>query len=161
GMLDAQVALAEMLLNGSGGKRSPEAAIQLFRRAAADGHAGAMFALGALQSSGEGLPVDHVAAQKWFAAAAEHHLRKRPTNFPNWPAEAFIAKVAPASAAPDYCAPGVHSGSGARLWLNCFHHMDLSISQQATSRACAFSKAWVAISSKVICASYGTDTTSS
>ncbi|TIO38146.1 MAG: sel1 repeat family protein, partial [Mesorhizobium sp.] len=61
GMLDAQVALAEMLLNGSGGKRSPEAAIQLFRRAAADGHAGAMFALGALQSSGEGLPVDHVA----------------------------------------------------------------------------------------------------
>jgi TPR repeat protein len=42
--LQAQVALGELLLNGKGGPRSPEAAKALFELAAARQHASAMFA---------------------------------------------------------------------------------------------------------------------
>ncbi|RUX49277.1 hypothetical protein EOA22_31660, partial [Mesorhizobium sp. M7A.F.Ca.US.014.04.1.1] len=49
----------------------PQAAAQWFKRAAAAGHAGAMFAIGAQYANGQGLSFDPVAAQKWFAAAAE------------------------------------------------------------------------------------------
>ena len=51
-VLDAQVALAEMMVNGRGGPGSPAAAFELFQKAAAKGHSGAMFALGALHSGG-------------------------------------------------------------------------------------------------------------
>jgi len=60
-----------MLYNGRGGERSPVAAAHLFKQAAAAGHAGAMFAIGALYDSGQGLSLDREAAQKWFAAAAQ------------------------------------------------------------------------------------------
>jgi TPR repeat protein len=63
---DAQAALGEMLLNGRGG-----GARHLFERAAAKGHSGAMFALGALCAGGPGLPADGQRAQEWFHAAAE------------------------------------------------------------------------------------------
>ncbi|MER8754005.1 hypothetical protein NKH57_33420 [Mesorhizobium sp. M1050] len=65
------VALAEMLLNGRGGACLPQAAAQWFKRAAAAGHPGAMFAIGAQYANGQGLSFNPVAAQKWFAAAAE------------------------------------------------------------------------------------------
>ena len=51
-MLDAQVALAEMLVNGRGGPRDLAGAVKLFEKAAAQGHSGAMFALGALHGGG-------------------------------------------------------------------------------------------------------------
>jgi len=47
GLREAQVALAEMLVNGRGGPRDTAAALELFAKAAVEGHSGAMFALGA------------------------------------------------------------------------------------------------------------------
>jgi TPR repeat protein len=44
GMLDAQVALGGMMLNGRGGQPNPQDALALFENAAAKGHVGAMFA---------------------------------------------------------------------------------------------------------------------
>jgi TPR repeat protein len=70
-MADAQVALAEMMLNGRGGPASTAGALDLFEKAAAKGHAGAMFALGALHAGGHGMPADRPLAQQWFRAAAE------------------------------------------------------------------------------------------
>ena len=46
-------------------------ALELFEKAAAKGHSGAMFGLGALHSGGHNLPVDRSTAQRWFRAAAE------------------------------------------------------------------------------------------
>jgi uncharacterized protein len=60
-----------MMLNGRGGGRSPTGALELFERAAAKGHSGAMFALGAVAAGGHDLPTDREAAQRWFRAAAE------------------------------------------------------------------------------------------
>jgi TPR repeat protein len=60
-----------MIVNGRGGPRDPAAAQALFEKAAAKGHSGAMFALGALHSGGHRLPIDRTAAQRWFRAAAE------------------------------------------------------------------------------------------
>ena len=71
GMVDAQVALAEMLLQRARRRTFAHAAARLFKQAAATGHTGAMYALGALYESGQGLQLDRKAAQKWFAAAAE------------------------------------------------------------------------------------------
>lgn len=69
GVLDAKVALAEMMLNGRGGPVCPAAAVALFEEAAAKGHSGAMFALGAVNAGGA--RADPEAAQRWFSAAAE------------------------------------------------------------------------------------------
>jgi TPR repeat protein len=60
-----------MMVNGRGGRPFPGGARALFEKAAAKGHAGAMFALGALHAGGHGLAADRAAAQKWFRAAAE------------------------------------------------------------------------------------------
>ena len=57
-LADAQVALAEMMLNGRGAPRDPAAAQALFEKAAAQDHSGAMFALGALHAGGHNLPAD-------------------------------------------------------------------------------------------------------
>ena len=67
----AQVALAEMMVNGRGGPASPAEARELFEKAAAKGHAGAMFALGAMYGRGHNMPMDRQAALRWFRAAAE------------------------------------------------------------------------------------------
>jgi TPR repeat protein len=45
--------------------------LKLFEKAAAQGHSGAMFALGALHGGGHDLPADRRTAQRWFRAAAE------------------------------------------------------------------------------------------
>jgi len=45
--------------------------VELFEKAAAKGHSGAMFALGALHSGAHDLPMDRATAQRWFRAAAE------------------------------------------------------------------------------------------
>jgi TPR repeat protein len=70
-MLEAQVALAEMLVNGRGGPRDHAEAQSLFERAAEHGHVGAMFALGAMFGGGHDVPWDRPAARKWFRGAAE------------------------------------------------------------------------------------------
>ena len=46
-----------MMVNGRGGPAHPAAALQLFEQAAAKGHSGAMFALGAMHGGGHDLPV--------------------------------------------------------------------------------------------------------
>jgi uncharacterized protein len=56
GMSDFQVALAEMMLNGRGGPACAAAALDLFEKAAAKGHAGAMFALGVLHADAMACP---------------------------------------------------------------------------------------------------------
>ena len=60
-----------MMVNGRGGAFDPAAALVLFEKAAAKGHSGAMFALGALHCGGHDLPEDRQVAQRWFRAAAE------------------------------------------------------------------------------------------
>jgi TPR repeat protein len=45
--------------------------LELFEKAADKGHSGAMFALGVLRGGGYDSPMDRVAAQRWFLAAAE------------------------------------------------------------------------------------------
>jgi len=71
-MMDAQVALGEMMLTGAGGACDPAGALALFEKAAADGHPAAMFANGVIYSGVYGVLADHDAAQHWFRAAAEH-----------------------------------------------------------------------------------------
>ncbi|MEJ3866063.1 hypothetical protein WGU94_10280, partial [Campylobacter jejuni] len=70
GITDAQVALAEMLVNGRGGPQDTPAALKLCEQAAAKDHAGAMFALGAMYSGGHAIAVDRAKAEHWFRAAA-------------------------------------------------------------------------------------------
>jgi TPR repeat protein len=72
GMLDAQVALGEMMLTGTGGACDPPGALALFEKAAANGHVAAMFATGVVYGGVHGVPANHGAAQRWLRAAAEH-----------------------------------------------------------------------------------------
>jgi len=72
GMVDAQVALGEMMLTGAGGACDPPGALALFEKAAASGHPAAMFANGVIYSGVYGVLADHDACQHWFRAAAEH-----------------------------------------------------------------------------------------
>ena len=70
GVVDAQVMLGEMMVNGRGGPRDDDAALALFDKAARQGHAGAMFALGVL-ADGRRDVAGRTAAQDWFRQAAE------------------------------------------------------------------------------------------
>jgi TPR repeat protein len=72
GMVDAQVALGEMMLTGTGGACDPPGALALFEKAAANGHLAAMFATSVVYGGVHGVPANHGAAQHWFRAAAEH-----------------------------------------------------------------------------------------
>jgi len=72
GMVDAQVALGEMMLTGTGGACDPPGALALFEKAAANGHLAAMFATGVVYGGVHGVPANHGAAQHWLRAAAEH-----------------------------------------------------------------------------------------
>jgi TPR repeat protein len=71
GIADAQVALGEMMLTGTGGTCDPLGALVLFERAAANGHPAAMFANGVVYGGGYGVPADHAAARYWLRAAAK------------------------------------------------------------------------------------------
>jgi TPR repeat protein len=74
GMVDAEVTLAEMLVNGRAGTTKDHArAMKLFEHAAQQGHAGAMFALGAMHGGGHDVPTDTSVALRWFAKAAERN----------------------------------------------------------------------------------------
>jgi hypothetical protein len=70
-MPEAEVALAELKLQGRGGPRDHPGALELFTRAAGRGHIGAMFSTGAMHGGGHEVPADRAEAQKWFRAAAE------------------------------------------------------------------------------------------
>jgi hypothetical protein len=70
-MPEAQVALAELILNGRGGPKDHPAALALFQKAAANGHVGATFAVGAMLGGGHEVPTDRVAAQRFYRTAAE------------------------------------------------------------------------------------------
>jgi TPR repeat protein len=72
GMVDAQVALGEMMLTGTGGACDPPRALALFEKAAAKGHLAAMFAAGIVYGGAHGVPANHGAAQRWFHTAADH-----------------------------------------------------------------------------------------
>ena len=52
--------------------RDHQLAKSWFLRAAPAGHAGAMFALGALHGGGHDIETDREEARRWFAQAAEH-----------------------------------------------------------------------------------------
>jgi TPR repeat protein len=60
-----------MMATCRGGPRDTAAAVTLFEKAAAAGHSGAMFALGALYGGGHDLKPDRGTAQRWLRAAAE------------------------------------------------------------------------------------------
>ena len=60
-----------MMLNDRGCSPAPALALDLFERAAAKGHSGAVFALGAIYNGGHNLRTDRRTAQRWFRAAAE------------------------------------------------------------------------------------------
>ena len=62
GLVDAQVLLAEMLVNGRGGNRDHPGALRLFELAAGKEHTGAQFAMGAMLGGGHDVPQDRVAA---------------------------------------------------------------------------------------------------
>ena len=70
GIVEAQVMLGEMMLNARGGPPDQDTASDLFARAAAQGHAGAMFASGVLADRNSDR-VDRASAQQWFRQAAE------------------------------------------------------------------------------------------
>jgi TPR repeat protein len=70
GIAEAQVMLGEMMLNARGGPPDQATAHDLFAKAAAQGHAGAMFALGVLADGDRGAG-DRVCAQDWFRQAAD------------------------------------------------------------------------------------------
>src|ERR1019366_4274305 len=56
GMPEAEVMLAEMMLNGRGGAKDHAGALALFEKAAGRGHVGAMFAVGAMKGGGHEVP---------------------------------------------------------------------------------------------------------
>jgi len=68
---DAQYNLGVMYLKGLGVQRDPQAAADLFERAANQGAATARFALGSMFASGHGVAQDGKVAAKWFGLAAE------------------------------------------------------------------------------------------
>ena len=72
GVADAQVALGEMMLTGTGGACDPPGALALFETAAANGHPAGMFATGVVYGGVHGVAANHAAAQYWLRAAAEH-----------------------------------------------------------------------------------------
>ena len=70
-----QLVLCGLLhLYGKGGvSESPKQALAHFRRAAEQGHAGAMVALGTLTRAGHGIPKDEKSALAWFREAARRN----------------------------------------------------------------------------------------
>ncbi len=66
----AQVGLGYMLLDGSSEKPDVEGAAAMFSKAAAQGDALAMLALGTLYELGRGVTKDWVQAHKWYALAS-------------------------------------------------------------------------------------------
>jgi uncharacterized protein len=70
GLVEAQVALGQCLLDGRGMAADPEAAMRWFTIAAQAGHPPAMNMLGRCLERGWGCAADHVEAGRWYARAA-------------------------------------------------------------------------------------------
>ena len=70
-MLEALLDLAALKIQGLGGPRDDEAARDLFERAAAQGSAEAMFALGALYGGGHEIETDRAQSLAWYRRAAQ------------------------------------------------------------------------------------------
>jgi TPR repeat protein len=72
GDAQAQFDIGDLHFNGkAGGPRDPAEAARFYAQAAAQGHADAMYALGCLHKSGDGMPQDNAEAAQWFLRAAE------------------------------------------------------------------------------------------
>lgn len=100
GLPDAQAALAELLVTEQPGDHA--GALDLFLRAAAQGHVGAMFGAGAMYNGGYHTPADRPEAQRWFRLAAERgHGR----------AQLMLGRFLANGTAGD------HDPAEARLWL--------------------------------------------
>ena len=70
GVPEAQVALADLYMNGLGVKADPAAAAAWYRRAAEAGDAVGQLNLGDLYARGLGVPPDLVEAYAWFSLSA-------------------------------------------------------------------------------------------
>ena len=68
---DALIALADLHLKGAGGPRDHETGRQLYERAANRGHAGGMFALGAMYGGGHEIATNRELSLACYRAAAE------------------------------------------------------------------------------------------
>ncbi len=71
GLVEAQLVLGRMRLDGQGGPRDPAKALAWFTRAAEAGSADACNMLGRCHEHGWGTPVDAKAAALWYGKAAE------------------------------------------------------------------------------------------
>jgi len=71
GNTDASVRLAELYFQGRGVAQSCDQATNLLRSAANRGNARAQIKLGALHATGQCVPLDRVAAYRWFARASQ------------------------------------------------------------------------------------------
>lgn len=74
GLVEAQVALGQCLLDGRGIPPDPGRAVTWFRIAAGAEHAPGMNMLGRCLERGWGCAVDHEEAGRWYARAAAHGL---------------------------------------------------------------------------------------
>jgi TPR repeat protein len=70
GVVEAQVRLAAMLLDGIGAEAAPDAAYRWFLRAAHNGHAEAMNMVGRCHENGWGVPADDGKAVLWYRRSA-------------------------------------------------------------------------------------------
>src|SRR6202041_80514 len=98
GMPEAEVALAELRLQGRGGPRDHPGALELFTRAAGRGHIGAMFSTGAMHGGGHEVPTDRAEAQKWFQAAAERGHAQAQLMLGRYLARGLVGPADPATA---------------------------------------------------------------
>jgi hypothetical protein len=76
GVIEAEFALAEMMVHGIGGLRDHAGAAALLEKAAGRGHVDAMFALGALKGGGYDVPAEPPTALRWLRKAAENGHRE-------------------------------------------------------------------------------------
>jgi TPR repeat protein len=66
-----------MLVNGRGGAQDAAVALKLCEQAAAKGHRGATFALGAMYSGSHDIPDNRPLAEQWFRAAPSSAMARR------------------------------------------------------------------------------------
>lgn len=74
GQVPAQLALAQMLMDGTGTLRDPPAALMWYSVAASNGSAAAMNLVGRCHELGEGTPLDFGLAAAWYQRATDAGL---------------------------------------------------------------------------------------
>ncbi|MET0311915.1 MAG: tetratricopeptide repeat protein, partial [Burkholderiaceae bacterium] len=83
GHADAQAVLGQWLIDGVHVPRDPQAALELFTRAAAQGNVTAINMVGRCHENGWGTPVDFFAASNWYRQAAQKGLDAAMYNYAN------------------------------------------------------------------------------